>query len=47
MKKFESFLAGYLEDFIKYREDLGYVNSSLRTNLRNLDRYVRYNAQEL
>lgn len=46
MKKFESFLAGYLEDFIKYRGDLGYVNTSLRTNLRNLDRYVLDNAQE-
>ncbi len=46
MKKFESFLKDHLEDFIKYRKDLGYVNKSLRTNLRNLDRYVRDNASD-
>ena len=45
MKKFESFLAGHLNDFIQYRKELGYVNKSLANQLRALDYYVRDNAR--
>jgi integrase len=45
MKKFESFLARHLDDFILYRQELGYVNRSLAGQLRILDYYVRDNAR--
>lgn len=46
MKKFKSFLAQHLEDFIQYRLDLGYVNKSLRSQLRVFDKYVLEKAQD-
>lgn len=45
MKKFESFLAGRLDEFIQYRQELGYVNKSLASQLRVLDYYLRDNAR--
>ncbi len=44
MKPFESFLASRLEDYIDYREALEFNTRSLRSNLRNLDRYVADNV---
>ncbi len=46
MKPFESFLASRLEDYIDYREALTYNIRSLRSYLRNLDRYVVDNVIE-
>ncbi len=46
MKPFESFLASRLEEYIDYREALKYNIRSLRSNLRNLDRYVADNVIE-
>ena len=40
MKRFNSFLAGYIEDFIEYRLQLGYSDKMLLCSLRVLDRYV-------
>lgn len=40
MKRFKSFLAEQMEDFITYRFQLGYSNTSMMYCLRVLDRYV-------
>lgn len=40
MKRFRSFLAEQMEDFIAYRSQLGYSNTSMIYCLRVLDRYV-------
>lgn len=40
MKRFKSFLAEQMEDFLAYRSQLGYSNSSMIYSLRVLDRYV-------
>jgi len=40
MKRFKSFLAEQMEDFITYRSQLGYSNTSMIYCLRVLDRYV-------
>ena len=40
MKRFKSFLAEQMEDFIAYRFQLGYSNTSMIYCLRVLDRYV-------
>lgn len=41
MKRFESFLAPRLEEYLAYRRTLGYVDEALRSNLRCFDRYVK------
>lgn len=41
MKKFESFLAPQLNDFIAYRESLGYNVGASRASLLTFDRYLR------
>lgn len=46
MKKFESFLARNLEEFVQYRRELGYVNRSLGSQLRVLDRYLLEKARD-
>jgi len=40
MKRFKSFLAEQMEDFIIYRFQLGYSNTSMIYCLKMLDRYV-------
>jgi integrase/recombinase XerD len=40
MKPFESFLANQLNEYVSYREDLGYSVKPLRDHLRFLDRYL-------
>ena len=40
MKRFESFMADKLEQYVAYRQGLGYHKKSLRPNLRALDRYL-------
>jgi len=40
MKRFKSFLAEHIEDFIEYRLQLGYSDKMLIVSLRVLDRYV-------
>lgn len=44
MKRFKSFLAPGLEQYLAYRRTLGYVDETLRTNLRTFDRYVKEKA---
>ncbi len=44
MKRFESFLAPRLEEYLAYRRTLGYVDETLRTCLRTFDRYVKEKA---
>lgn len=44
MKCFKSFLAPGLEQYLAYRRTLGYVDETLRTNLRTFDRYVKEKA---
>jgi len=41
MKPFESFLAPQLEEYLSYRESLGYLIMPARTYLRALDRYLK------
>ena len=41
MKKFESFLGEYFEEFIRYRDGLGYVNKNLRYCLAKFDTYIK------
>jgi len=41
MKNFESFLAPQLNDFIVYRESLGYNTGASRASLLVFDRYLR------
>jgi integrase/recombinase XerD len=40
MREFESFLAPYLEEYIAYRQGLGYTVERLLTSLRRFDRFV-------
>ena len=40
MKPFKSILKSSLEDYIRYRKDLGYTDRHLRTILRPFDRYL-------
>jgi site-specific recombinase XerD len=40
MKHFDSFLAPKMEEYITYRQALGYVNKNLRSSLLYLDRYL-------
>ncbi|TFG36672.1 MAG: integrase [Desulfobacterales bacterium] len=44
MKRFESFLAYRLEEYLAYRRSLDYVDENLRSCLRSFDRYVKENA---
>lgn len=41
MKPFESFLAQKMDEYIKYRQSLGYTIMSSRSHLLRLDRYLR------
>ena len=41
MSPFESFLSGQFEDYIAYRQNLGYDTKSLLWVLRTLDRHLR------
>jgi integrase/recombinase XerD len=41
MKPFESFLAQKIEEYISYRQSLGYTLKNIRSNLRHLDRYLK------
>ena len=45
MKNFESFLAPHLNEFIAYRQNLGYSMRAMRSYLLRFDRYV--NAQKV
>jgi hypothetical protein len=40
MKQFESFLAAHIQQFINYRQSLGYEISSSRSHLKTFDRYL-------
>lgn len=44
MKRFESFLAPGLEQYLAYRRTLRYVDEALRSTLRSFDRYVKEKA---
>lgn len=44
MKPFESFLAPSLEEYLAYRQTLGYVDKNMRSCLRGFDRYVKDKA---
>jgi len=46
MKNFESFLALQLEEFLAYRESLGYAMRSYRSYLHIFDRYVKERKAE-
>jgi integrase len=41
MKPFESALSAQLEEYMKYRQSLGYIDKALCTNLLIFDRYVK------
>jgi site-specific recombinase XerD len=41
MKRFESFLASQLEEFLAYREHLGYAKQTPLSHLRTFDRYLK------
>lgn len=41
MKFYESFLAQKIEEYISYRQSLGYTIKNIRSNLRHLDRYLK------
>ena len=41
MKRFESFLARELEEYVAYRKHLGYAKDALRTSLTAFDRYLK------
>ena len=41
MKPFESFMAQKMEEYIVYRENLGYEKKGLRWRLLVFDRYLR------
>jgi len=41
MKPFDSFLAPQLEEYMAYRQSLGYANHSSRSNLKIFDRYLK------
>jgi integrase/recombinase XerD len=44
MKKFESFAAEQLEEYLAYRQGLGYTDRGYRYNLRQFDEYAKNNA---
>lgn len=46
MKNFESFMAPQLEEFLAYRESLGYATRSYRSYLHIFDRYVKEKKAE-
>lgn len=46
MKPFESFLAPQLEEYLAYRNTLGYTEKTMRSCLRSFDRYVKEKAVE-
>jgi len=41
MKRFESFMARELEQYVTYRKHLGYAKNGLRTSLSAFDRYLK------
>ena len=41
MKPFESFLAQKMQEYITYRQSLGYTIKNIGSNLRHLDRYLK------
>ncbi len=41
MKNFESFLASRLNEFIEYRQNLGYSTKTILSHLKTFDRYVK------
>ena len=41
MKRFESFMARELEEYVAYRKHLGYAKNGLRTSLSAFDRYLK------
>ena len=41
MKNFESFLAPQLNEFITYRQNLGYATKNLLSYLKTFDRYIK------
>ena len=41
MKRFESFMARELEEYVAYRKHLGYAKDGLRTSLSAFDRYLK------
>ena len=47
MKPFESFLAPHLNDYLTYREGLGYALRPCRDHLRLFDRYVHQRGADL
>jgi len=47
MKPFESFLASQLDDYLSYREGLGYALRPCRDHLRLFDRYVHQSEADL
>jgi integrase/recombinase XerD len=47
MKPFESFLAPQLNDYLSYREGLGYAPQPCRDHLRILDRYLHQSGADL
>jgi integrase/recombinase XerD len=47
MKPFESFLAPHLNDYLRYREGLGYAPRPCRDHLRLFDRYVHQSGADL
>jgi integrase/recombinase XerD len=46
MKPFESFLAKQIEEYLTYRQNLGYKDQTLRSRLRSFDRYLKKNNSE-
>jgi hypothetical protein len=47
MKPFESFLAPHLNDYLAYREGLGYAKQPCYDYLRLFDRYARESGADL
>ena len=46
MKAFESFLASHLDDYLRYREGLGYALRPCRDHLRLFDRYLHQSGAD-
>jgi len=47
MKPFDSFLTPHLNDYLRYREDLGYAPQPCRDHLRIFDRYLHQSGADL
>jgi site-specific recombinase XerD len=47
MKPFESFLAPHLNDYLSYREGLGYASQPCTDHLRRFDRYLHQSGADL